>query len=320
MKRNIDVKNAATAVYNEVLEGLLSIEENNKELLETLGSESIDTGLDKVVTLTRCIALQVYGTNVDGVHFPEFLFSIDGVGDTCDNVRVSIRSKQKATVRLKKKISVSVNADYIEVVGKEMLNMAVEMYYTECALENLEALNEVLDAIYETGEIDKKVHFAINEKSGRVISITNDELVLRADLNEALQISQLGIMAAYGQAEEDVSEFDAMVSGKAKEEFMSVMKTCQTTQEILKKHITIVEKLADLRTRKSAYRLIREGYHMQVKNVAKGATGYVHMKVGEIDVFSLVHKDADGNLTVVLNPFDTTTNEPVDVDILKEIA
>lgn len=317
MKSSSVISKTASDVYGAIQKELLTLEENNMAMLKVVKDDPFETGFAKIQALIDSLAAVVSGTRVDGIGFPQFLYNFDTAENDLSEVRLTVRSKLKAEPRIKETRTISVGEDFVEEAGVFMADMALQMYYLDCASENVSALNEKLSEVYEANaDITKKFFFEVTTTTGRVVAIDNDTVILKAKVDEAHSIGDYGIMAGYGS--EVKSEFETMVEAESIEKLVSIMRTVTTTQEILKKRIDLVEKLGNLKTRRSAYKLIREGVHKKAQYVPVGAVGYV-LTGDDENIFGLVKKTEAGYETV-LAPFDIETNEVVDMDITEKIA
>lgn len=322
LKTNDFIVTTANKIFAEVTEGLKTLARENKSMLKDVKNDDFETGLNKIDALVKCIGANMKGVVVDGVGLPGFLSSISAVEGSLDEVDVTVKSKLKAKQKVRNVRTVKVDEDFVENVGKLFTDTLFELYYLEWADMNVQALNARIAEILEEEKIPFELEFAVTTSSGRVVSIDDKKVVLKAQTGEALNLSRNGLLV---DIDEEADDYDIMVATEAKEEFLSIMRTIQITPEILKKKIGIVEKLADLHTKKLANKLIREGYHKKVENLkdSKSGVGYFAQKVDidgqEVNVFSLLKKNDSGKLEVVLSPFNVETNKAVDFDVVKAI-
>lgn len=312
MKTNTKIYELANEMYAQASEGITKLQEEQKDLIKTIQTDDIDSALEKLGLVINCIASKLRCVAAEEAQFPGFLtkFSTTDV-ETLKEIELTVSSKLKAERKFKERKNILVDDNFVANAGEFMINVLFSAYYTEEAYANITAVNERLEEIYAENEITKKVLFGVDASAGRVISIDNDVVVLNAEIEKALEASKIGVMVAG-------DEYSELVREEATKKFVDVMKTVSITPEIIKKNIDVVASLLDLRTKKHANKIIREGYHKQAKYLkdATSGVGYVSEKVGEANMFALVVKNEAGDFEVVLNPFNADTLEPVDVNVV----
>lgn len=312
MKTNTKIYELANEMYAQASEGITKLQEEQKDLIKTIQTDDIDSALEKLGLVINCIASKLRCVAAEEAQFPGFLtkFSTTDV-ETLKEIELTVSSKLKAERKFKERKNILVDDNFVANAGEFVINVLFSAYYTEEAYANITAVNERLEEIYAENEITKKVLFGVDASAGRVISIDNDVVVLNAEIEKALEASKIGVMVAG-------DEYSELVREEATKKFVDVMKTVSITPEIIKKNIDVVASLLDLRTKKHANKIIREGYHKQAKYLkdATSGVGYVSEKVGEANVFALVVKNEAGDFEVVLNPFNADTLEPVDVNVV----
>lgn len=322
MKTHDFIVKTANKIYEGICEGLETLEKENKATLKNIQNDDFDTGFAKIDALVKCIGANMKGVTIDDVGLPSFLSSISAVEGKLDEVDVTVKSRLKARNKVRQVQTVKVDEDFVANVGKLFLDTLFELYYMEWADLNVQKLNERIATILEEEKIPFGLEFAVTNTSGRIVAIDDKKVVLKAQIEEALKLATNGLLIEVG---EDTDDYDKMVAEEARSEFVAIMRTIQITPEILKKKIDIVEKLADLHTKKHSNKLIREGYHKKVENLknAKSGVGYFSQRVKidgkDVDVFALLSRDDDGKYEVVLSPYDTDTNTAVDFDVVKAV-
>lgn len=317
MKTNVVITNNANKLYEDVTRGLENFTEEYKGLVDAMKGDTLEVAFEKAGTLLNCVATLFTGAEAGGTKFPGFLVRKSTRDEgTLKELNITVASKLKAVRKFKHEATVVVDDDFIKNAGQVFIDALFAAYYVEEASENVEALNERLEGLYEKYELTKKVLFDVDTtKAGRVLSITDDVVVINADVDKALDISNIGIMA-------EGNEYNALINEEAVKNFVDVMQTVQITPEILKKRIAVVDALVDLRTKKHANKIIRENYHKKAIYL-KGGTddiGYINEKYNDVNVFALVTKTAEGEYVPVLSPFATEALVPVEcnlVDLIK---
>lgn len=316
MKTNSVVVANANELYGEVTKKLEELKTQYVGVIESIEKEDLDSAFYKAGVLINCVVAAIKKVRVNDAQFPEFLIrKVTTNEDKLTDMTIIVTSKLKAERKFKHEFDVKVDGDFVVNVGNGILDALFPAYYAEEASENIKEVNEKLDSLYEKYGLKRKVKFIIDtDNVGRVYSIDDDVLVIRADVDKALDASKLGIMA-------DGDEYATLINEESEKQFVDVMSTVVITPEILKKRIAVVDALADVRTKKHVNKIIRESYHKQAVYLksAKSGVGYFNGKVGDANVFALVKMNDNGEYEVVLSPFDTEALIPVNVDIVSLI-
>lgn len=312
MKTNAVIVENANKLYEVVTNGLESFKTEYEGLVKAMQEDDMDSAFDKASTVLNCISTLFSSAEVDGATFPGFLVRKSTRDEgTLKELNITVASKLKAVCKFKHEGSVAVDDDFIVNAGKVFVDALFSAYYVQEANNNLEVLNDRLTEIYDKYEINKRVLFSIDSmQAGRVLSITDDYVVINADVDRALRVSEIGIMAGG-------NEYNDLIREEATTNFVDVMQTIQITPEIIKKRIAVVDFLVDLKTKKHANKIIRESYHKQAVYLKGGNNdiGYINEKVDDKNVFALVKKSADGKFETVLSPFETDALVPFECNV-----
>ena len=193
------------------------------------------------------------------------------------------------------------------------------MLCIELAVENVNDLNEKVATIVAENDIPYSVAFAVdNNDDAMVLEITDKSIVFNASIQKAHEISNLSIF----QSGDEYSDY---VSETAVAKLAEALKAIQTPVQLIKGNIQLIADVTDITTKKRASKIIRGAYHRQTKYLGgvKAGVGYFNEDVtinGEtVEVFALVEKNKEGNLEVVLKPFDVKTLLNVDFDVLSAV-
>lgn len=335
MKTEVTIKQIADALYAESMK--------NVDTLVSARGTGVKADIDakSFTELIEGIDAQFSAVRVDGVGLPEHLIS----GENYNGYGVIVvRSKLRAENKYRRETKIAIDDNFITNAAKFISDVLFEMYYIETATENLKDLNAEIAQICADNDIPYVFSFKSEPtNSALVIEIDDAHIIFNASLNSALKAGSLAIMLG-GDEYSDYVKADAVAT------LVKQLKAIQTTPELIKGKVNVIDKVVDYATKKRASNLIREAYHRQAKNLDavenKEMTGYfdevVTIDGNEVEVFALVHKDAneyetdangkvvkdangnkklvkEGAKTVVLKPFDVKTNLVVDFDVLKAI-
>lgn len=319
MRANADIKRIAASIYNQGLESVKGIAELRSARVEAMKTMQVDEALSAGSELMSQVEAVIDNASEDGVFLPKYLSRLVAREGADDRLVVTIRSKLNAAYKYRKDTEVMLDEDFVINMGTAYLDSLFEMFYIELAMENVEELNDILAEITKENEIPYTIKFVIDHTADSPIaSITDDEVVFNAGISEALGLSSLGLL-------QSGDDYNDLVRTNATNELVAVLKAAQTTPQLIKSKVKVINALLDLPTRKKASKIIRETYHRQARylNKVKKGVGYYLDKVKvndeEIEVFSLVEKAEGGEMTVILKPFDTKTLYNVDIDVLEAV-
>lgn len=312
MRTKQEITAIANGLYAQVTDGIAGYSKERVDLVKAIMTEDLDSAYDKVGVLSRGIQAIMRGAVEDSVSFPGFLTRLSTRSEgKLTSLSLTVSSKLKATRKFKLQRDIEVTENLVNDMASVYIDALFDALYTEMAAENVEDLNMKLDKICNDNEVAKRVQFEVGTETGRVVYIDDDTLILRADVEKAMAISELGIMA-------EGTEYDQLVSEDATKAFVDVMQTVLITPEILKKRIRVVDFLVDIRTKKHASKIIRETVHKQaiyLKSASEGV-GYFSDSVDGVNVFALLKLNESGEYEYVLHPFDTDKLVAVDVDVI----
>lgn len=319
MRTKKQIQTIADGIYAEAVANINKVVEVKKATVEGMASKSADEKVDIISQLVTDTEAQIKAPVVEGVSLPAYIIKTS-VSDDCSAVTVAIRSKLKAVTKFSKTVVVAVDDDFVKNVGVAILNALFELFYIEMANENIAELNARIAEITSANDIPYTFSFELQPDSDAVVlAITDDNVVFNASLTEAMSISGLSIML-------DGDEYNKLVRAEAEETLVKSLKSAQTTPQLIKAKVKVIETITAVTTKKRASKIIRGSYHRQAKNLVsvKTGIGYFEGEVtinGEVvDVFALVEKVEDGSLKVILKPFDVKTLLNVEYDVIGAIA
>ncbi len=316
MRTNGEITRVADALFNNVNAGLANLTEVKKPVVEKLIGADIEENLDTIGGLVSAVEAVIGAPTEDGAFLPKFLSKCEYNPDNGDAVTVSIRSRLKASVKYSRKLLIPVDENLVSAIGKFYVDCLFNMYYLDCAKENVDELNAKLEEICAENDIPYTFGFdVVADSDSFVLDITDDHVTFIADVSAAHDISTLGLFRGG-------DEYEDLVYNKTVTQLVDSLKALQTTAQLVKGNLKLVKTVSGVSTKKRANKLIRGSYHRQAKFLSKVKTGVgyfdetVTIDGNNVEVFALVNKAEDGTLSVVLSPFDVKTQFRVDYDVL----
>lgn len=316
MRTSQEIKAIADGIYAEVSAGLNSLTDVKKGGVEAMLGKSGEDRLNDIVALVSDIEAVLKAPVVDGVSLPPYLSKVTYEDGNLDKVTITVRTKLKSTYKYRKDTVVNVDADFVASVGNAYVTALYDMFYIERAMENVDALNEKVSEILQAAEVPYSFRFAVDtDTDAMVLSINDSEVVFNANISRAHDVSSLGIF-------KDGDEYDNIVRESSVEKIITSLKAAQTTVQLIKGNVPIIKDVTGVSTKKRASKLIRDSYHRKARYLGgtKSGVGYYDETVdigGEsVNVFAIVSKAEDGEISVVLSPFDVKTLYNVDFDVV----
>lgn len=316
MRSNSEIKKIASGIYAEAASGLNNLIKVKAPIVATLKGADIDEGLKTVGELISSIEAVVKAPTIDGVSLPAFLSKCTATGDKLTEITVRISSKLKATTKFKKQTDIVVDENLVENIAKFYIDCLLDMFYIEQAENNIAELNAKIADICGSNNIPYTFEFKCDVSTDAVILyIDNQKVVFNASISRAHEISNLGMF-------QSGDEYNDLIARESIQALINSLQAIQTTTQLIKGKVDVITEITGVSTKKRASKLIRGSYHRRAQylNQVKAGVGYFDEDVeigGEtVEVFALVEKTADGELKIVLNPFDVKTLFAVDYDVI----
>lgn len=317
MRKHLEITKAADELYAQLTESFNTFAGVKKDQVSTLGSVSYDEAHSIVESLTNSARSLIAGCiSSDGTTFPKYLtsfktFDADG---KLSKVVVTIKSKLKDAVKYKKEFTISVDDNFMDNFAKAHIEAIFEMYYKYQANANLEEVNEFIAKICTEHNIPYTFGFELADGKEYITYIDNDKVIFNANLESALEVAKNGIF-------QSGDEYFNLVRDQQIQKLVDSLSVTQTTTQLIKAKVSIIDTLIGYTTKKRADRLIRNTYHKKAEyfDKIKKGYGYFEKEDGDTSIFAILEKHEDGEITVALNPFNIKTLEVVDVDVVAEV-
>lgn len=317
MRKHAEIVKSADELYAQLSESFKEFSEVKKDVVASLGNVSYEEAHGLVSALVDGAGALIAGSvSEDGTTFPKYLtsfktYDLDG---KLSKVVITIKSKLKDTIKYKKEFTVEVGKTFMEDFSKAHIDAIFEMYYRYEANANLEEVNECINKICVENNIPYTFGFTLSDGKEYITYIDNDKVIFNASLEAALEVSKQGLF----QSGDDY--FD-LVRDLQIEKLVGVLSATQTTTQLIKANVGIINTLIGYTTKKRADRLIRATYHKKAEyfDRVKSGFGYYEKEEGDTTIFSILEKHEDGTITVALNPFDIKTLLTVDLDVVSEV-
>lgn len=308
-----EMTDAMWAEAHEKLAGVAEVQSGNvQSVLADMGTLNA-----KASSWRSAVEAVVSAVSCDGVFFPKFISKVITYGN---EVTIRVSSKLNAAYKFKHEETLTVDENIIQSMGTVYATALVHMLHIEMAMENVDALNGVVADLMS--EAESKLHLVFccdGNKDTGVYAIDNETLVLNISVAAAHTVCKLGIMR------EGDDEYTALINSEARKEFIDAVKLAETTVHLVKTKTPVITELVKFSARKSAAKLIKRAFHRQAQYLGKqkAGVGYyddnVEINGNKTHVFAAVEKTDDGELRLILNPFDTNTDFNVEYDVLAAV-
>lgn len=319
MRTNKDIIRIADGINEEAVNNITKLAEARKATVDEMAGKPAKEVIGSVTEIIAGIEASVASPRVDGVGFPTYLSKVTYEDNDSSEVTVTIRTKLKNTYKYRKDVTVALDDEFIENVGKAYIDTLFDMFYIDEATQNVEALNAKIASIIEENEIPYSFSFAVDANSTAIVlSVNDNEVVFNASVPRAHDIASLPIFKSG-------DEYNDLICKEATNNLVAALKSIQTPVQLIKGGVDIIKEVTGVSTKKRASKLIRDSYHRQAKFLGKVKTGVgyynetVNINSEDVEVFALVSKAEDGTIALVLSPFDVKTLSKVDYDVVEAV-
>ena len=320
MKTGVQIKKEVVELKETVDSYVKKYLENHKNLEQDItNASSVEEGFNVVNTIVNSIDSFYNISTVNGYTLPKHLIRLSFIEGDLTSISLTIRTKLKASFSYAKKVNLSVKDNIIDNIIKAFDDACFEMYNIEQATNNLNELNTVIANICKESEIPYTFGFTVTGGGSSIVdSISDDSIIFNASITNALDVANLSICRSG-------DEYSDYVRDEAISRLVAQLRTIPTTVQLIKSKIQIISDVVGVTTKKHASKIIRGAYHKNARYIGKQKAGvaYYNEKVDingeQVDVFSIIEKNADGTYAVLLKPFDTKTLFNVEFDVIAAV-
>ncbi len=321
MRSKAEITHIANGIYAKVAENINRLEEVRKEQVASITGADFQGDFKKVINMIDAVEAMLRAGVFEGTTLPGFVSKCETAIDDISMLTLTVRAKNNATIKYSKRYDIPVigNADLITDIASAYLDVLYQMFYQERALENIKDFNQRIAELCGEYEVPCMFKLNLNLKStGVVESITDDCVVLNATVERALDLKSLEIF-------QSTEGYSAIIREEAISRLMEKLKSAETPVQVLKARLKEIEFATNTVLRRRVDKLIRETHHVKavnLLNVKKGGVGYFEKKVKvdgvETDIFALVRKTPQGEVSVSLTPFNRDLMN-VEYDVLADV-
>ena len=308
-----DIMTVVNGLYGELTKSFEDYKAARSEELTKAIKGDFDTACTAIQTLKRGVESVVKATAYAGAYVNEFYSSVNTYKDGDKNyVDLTIKSKLKAKTPFKSKVKIFFGDDTVAEFCKAYIDAAIQLLYIEYAEFNVNELNDILAQAGQDAGIKYSMATAISDNF--IADISDDKIVYGVSIDEALNFTDNAMLKSGG-------EYTEYCASLKRDEFVEALKTIQTPAQAIRANLPLIASITGGKTFKRADKLLRKTFHKQAKflNTVKEGIGYFCETVDETIIFALVEKTADGELKLVLSPFDVATGFAVDYDVISAV-
>ena len=323
MRTNNQINNDYANLHDSAVENINTYAANNTAALKAVTTAKTVDEINAAVSAVINSVATFFKTSNPDIVYPEFLYRYNYEPSNFTYINLTVRSKLKADVKYVRTTKVNIDDNFVNSVGKVFLDSILEIFSIEQAHNNIQELNAILANICKENNIPYTFGFTVQGSGSSIVeSITDDEVIFNASISSAHTLSELAIC----QAGDEYSDF---VRDSVIKTMVDTLLTVPTTTQLVKSKLDIIKTVTGVTTKKHASKIIRGAYHKNARYIAKQKSGVayynetVSINGEDVNVFALVEKTEDGNLRVILSPFNTATLDNVNFDVinaLKEFA
>lgn len=309
--------------YIETLRGSIDAQvKNYAKIHETEVKKVVGKPITEAETVIAdtiyAISAFVKGSFVDGIGFPDFTSKFSYADEAGKEFELVVKNRSPRADKFKTAKTVVVSENLVQDIADVISEVMLNRFVYQMAKSNVQELNSVVAEICEQHEITIIPEFGVDVSTqARIISVSNTGVVFNVTLDEAMEIPNVRICS------DRTDEYNEYLKTQAIDTFVEEMKAVHTVPQLIKANVGVVTSVVGA-IKSRADIMIRKAYHKQAKNIGKAGIGYfdetVKIKKQDVQVFAIVEKAADGEYSVVLNPFDKETLAYVDFDVIKAIS
>ena len=315
MKSNVVVSRIAEGLYSELQSKVQERVEVKKGYVDAmLASDDEEVILKNALDIAYSIEAAIVATKVEDEVYPKFLANL--VVKEKNRIALNVRTKLKSEFKYSSSTDIVVDSGFVTSLGKAYNDILFDMYLLQNATANAKELSTTINDIAKVAELPFDIAFAVDiTSSAMVLEITDSKVVFNVSIDNALKAGNLALF-------KDADEYDII----ARNHYINVigedLKGIQTPVQLIKSKAGFLKDILGGTTKKRASKIIRGSYHRQAKYLdkVKSGIGYydetVKINGEDVDVFALVRKDANNDISVVLTPFDIKTLDNVDFDVV----
>lgn len=303
------------ATYKELIAGFKSqLETGLAEYTPKIASFYTDDTNAKALELNSIIdVLQIHSNAVAVGDTRIEPFVLRGVVSQ-NSVQFTLRSKTRAEHQYKKSFEVFITKEgFADNIKASFMRTLFDFIDDGIAYNNLKILSEEFKGICEEANCPFSIEYTISTDS--VVFASNKKLVLGIAREHALALGDCQLVCCSGAS--DSEPYDSFCYKQKRTQVIEALKGIQTPVQFLASKLPALSQFRVM-TRKRVDKQLREFCHRRASNLSCVKSGIGYYEDGMI--FALVEKTNEGELTVLLNPFDINTNETVTVDVISKIA
>ncbi|MCI5597899.1 MAG: hypothetical protein MR360_01075 [Ruminococcus sp.] len=308
---NVNTKEMVLSTFHESTKKMFDEATVDFDLKSSMEKGDVD-GIRAIIKNVQNIMI---ACTPDGLLIPKVSLHISLSGeDEVNLVNIKISNKIHAEKKFGFKITITKEKS-IEKVFSFMEDVYSVLLVDQLIEENLKVVNDLLvQVVAESGiTYDIKVVSSLGIQ-GKVISyMSDDEIVFVADESRILDLDDIIVLL-----DEPTEFISKELIAQHKKALVKELSTATTPEQLVKIHGgSLISYLINVRKSIQAMTLIKKVCNKNAKRLYgnKDAIAYYL----EDDVFAIVAR-RDGNMEVILSPFDTKTFHKVDVDVLKKLA
>lgn len=204
-------------------------------------------------------------------------------------------------------------------IAEFIIDYHVELLIATAMQKNIDQVNELLaQKCAECGK-DFVIEYIVPmfAKSNKPIAYISDKkIVLLANTENVFKYGDTYILFDDEEASELMKEQAQKFGNLEAERLVADIAAMDSTINVVKSKNSFLQYLGQPVTSRVCT-LIRDSVPIAIDNkrsVKRATDAYWHNK--EDKVFAILHRDEEGQLSLVLSPFNTETLQPVDVDVL----
>lgn len=231
-------------------------------------------------------------------------------------LKVTMENGRKSRYKFKAERTFLAGDTYIDIKNF-IVTFFVNLLYASAEQSNLNELNEMLDGELQSLGKDFRIRFITDlfaERRTPIVDISDKEVTLLAKEDNILSLADTFVMY---ENDNEVLYEDAKPSiEKQRSDLRDDLAAMETVLDAVNTKNKFLHYIWDMPRGAKVSPAIRKSVSNNVAGIykKKGLNAYYHDK--DSHIYGIIHRDKDGEISVVLSPFDTVTLERVDFDLV----
>lgn len=307
---NLETKQMLLKQFDEIVEANMKENCSDLDMAGMMASDNVNLTKECVIKIkNNVLAALPVGVSVPRISIYQ---SCSGTDDGITLNVITVTNCISSDIKFKYQFAVT-RTNPVEVVKDFLKSIYKELIEDSLIRENLEVVNDVLEQAVEKAGISYKVKIVspMGNYGKKIAFMSDDEIHFVADSERVFELDDILVLR---DADDIIT--DEMIMSAFNNEVEAIAEAQTPEQLVDKRGGMLVKYVCDIRKSDRPMTMIKKVTNKNAMSKRGNKDAIMYFKDG--DVFSLVAR-RDGNMEVLLSPFDIKTFRKVDFDVLEKI-